>query len=260
MPGRCLRFGVVTALMPLVVALFGCSSATGSPAPPSASESPAGAPADPSVDRSVLLGYSVRHRPIVAVEIGDPDSPVRVLIVGCIHGNEPAGIAIATALARRAPPAEADVWIVPDLNPDGVAAGTRANADGVDLNRNFPQAWRPLGPPGSSEYAGPRPLSEPESRLIAALVTRLRPRLTIYYHQALDTVDDSEGPVAAERRYARLAGLPLRALTDYPGSAVGWQDALLGPTAFVVELPAGALSPASVRRHAAAIGAILPRG
>ncbi len=83
----------------------------------------------------MLLGYSVRHRPVTAVALGDPDSPRRVLVVGCIHGSEPAGIAIATALARGSPPAQADLWIVPDLNPDGVAAGTRQNARGVDLNR-----------------------------------------------------------------------------------------------------------------------------
>jgi len=207
----------------------------------------------------MLLGYSVQHRPIIAIEIGDPDSPADALIVGCIDGNEPAGIAIATTLADSPPPAGTNLWIIPDLNPDGVAAGTLGNSHGVRLNRNFPSQWQPLGPPGSANYAGPGPLSEPESRIAAALVRRLRPRLTIYYHQPLTVVDDSEGPRAIERRYARLTGLPRRPLTDYPGSAVSWQDALLGPTAFVVELPPGPLSPASVRRYTGAIDAVLPQ-
>jgi protein MpaA len=207
----------------------------------------------------MLLGYSVRHRPIVAIEIGDPDSPVDALIVGCIDGNEPAGIAIGTTLADSPPPTGTNLWIIPDLNPDGVAAGTLGNSHGVDLNRNFPYQWQPLGPPGSANYAGPGPLSEPESRIAAALVRPLRPRLTIYYHQPLTVVDDSEGPRAIERRYAQLTGLPRRPLTDYPGSAVGWQDALLGPTAFVVELPPRPLSPPSVHRYSAAIDAVLPR-
>jgi len=211
------------------------------------------------VRRSVLLGYSVQHRPIMAIEIGDPDSPVDALIVGCIDGNEPAGIAIATTLADSPPPTGTNLWIIPDLNPDGVAADTLGNSHGVDLNRNFPYQWQLLGPPGSPNYAGPGPLSEPESRIAAALVRRLRPRLTIYYHQPLTVVDDSEGPRVIERRYAQLTGLPRRPLTDYPGSAVGWQDALLGPTAFVVELPPRSLSPASVRRYTAAIDAVLPR-
>ena len=213
---------------------------------------------DPSVRRTVLLGYSVQHRPITAIEIGDPDSPARTLITGCIDGNEPAGIAIATTLGGGPPPAEADLWIIPDLNPDGVAAGTLGNSHGVALNRNVRYHWRPLGPPGSTFYAGPGPLSEPESRTAFALVRRLRPRLTIYYHQPLTVVDDSQGPRAIETRYAQLTSLPQRPLTDYPGSAVGWQDAILGPTAFVVELPPGRLPPASARRDAAAVDAVLP--
>jgi protein MpaA len=174
-------------------------------------------------------------------------------VVGCIHGNEPAGIAIAKAL-HRAPPPRLDIWVVDDLNPDGVAAKTRQNADRVDLNRNFPWRWRPLGPPGTQQYAGPRPLSEPESRLASALILRLRPRIAIWFHQPLGLVDESGGSPAVERRFARLSGLPLKRLTRYPGSAVGWQNHRLpGTTAFVVELPAGRVQPAAVRRYVRAV-------
>jgi hypothetical protein len=86
---------------------------------------------------------------------------------------------------------------------------------------------------------------------------RIRPVLAIWYHQALNVVDDSQGPRAAERRYASLAGMREAALIDYPGSAVGWEDATIGPAAFVVEFPAGPLSPAGVRRHVAAVDALL---
>jgi protein MpaA len=204
---------------------------------------------DALVRRRVVLGFSVAHRPIVAEEVGDPDSLRRALVVGCTHGNEPGGIAIARALARSTVPHEVDLWVVPDLNPDGVAGGTRANAHGVDLNRNFPGHWRPLGPRGSTDYAGPRPLSEPESRAMAALLTRLHPTLGLWYHQALNVVDDSQGPAALERRYATDTGMPLQRLTDYPGSAVGYEDQRFGPSAFVVELPGGRLSRTQVDRH-----------
>jgi protein MpaA len=214
---------------------------------------------DKQVRRTVLLGHSVDGRAITATEIGDPDSPAHTLIVGCVHGSEPAGIAITKALAAGPGPSEAALWMIADLNPDGVAAGTRDNAHGVDLNRNFPNRWKPLGPPGSLYYAGPRPLSEPESKLAAALVQLLRPRLTIYYHQHLDVVDDSQGPRSIERRYAHAAGLPLYSLTDYPGSAVGWQNHLLGATAFIVELPAKALSRQHVQAHVNALMTVLPR-
>lgn len=209
------------------------------------------------MQRRVLLGYSVRHRPITAFEIGDADSPARTLVVGCIHGNEPAGIAIADTLARSNVSVQADLWVIPDLNRDGAAAGSRGNAHGVDLNRNFPYGWRPLGQPGSIHYSGPHALSEPESSTAASLVRRLRPRLTIYYHQHLAVVDDSEGQFRSNGATSEPSDC-LRALTDYPGSAVGWQDHLLGPTAFVVELPAGSLPPTAVQKHVSALLSVLP--
>jgi murein tripeptide amidase MpaA len=49
-------------------------------------------------------------------------------LVGCIHGNESAGIGVARLVVNRRPPGEANVWVIPDLNPDGVIAGTRQNA------------------------------------------------------------------------------------------------------------------------------------
>jgi protein MpaA len=72
------------------------------------------------------LGRSWQGRPIDATEVGDP-AGIRVLVVGVIHGNETAGLPIVRALERLKPPG-IDLWIVPDLNPDGVAAGAPRRA------------------------------------------------------------------------------------------------------------------------------------
>ena len=209
---------------------------------------------DPAGRRSIVLGRSVDGRPITAIESGDFDAPHRALVVGCIHGNETAGIAVAGSLARAAPPQELDLWIIPNLNPDGAAAGTRGNADGVDLNRNFPWRWRPLG---GSFYSGRHPLSEPESRAAYRLITRLNPRLSIWFHQHLDLVDQSGGSITVERRFATLTGLRLARLTREPGSAVGWENHRdASATAFVVELPAGELSAVAVAGLAHAVVAV----
>jgi protein MpaA len=226
--------------------------------PPPNPPPPAG---DVAIRRSGVLGRSVSGRPIDVVRLGDPDSGRRILVVGCIHGNEPAGLAVARDLLRGPAPPELDLWIVPDLNPDGVAAGTRANGRGVDLNRNFPYRWRPLGPPGAAEYAGRRPLSEPESRLAWRLIRRIRPAVTIWFHQPLGLVDLSGGRPAVERRYARLSGLPTRRLARYPGSASGWQNHRLpATTAFVVELPPGRLPARRAHRLARAAVALRKSG
>jgi murein peptide amidase A len=205
----------------------------------------------------ITIGHSVDGRPIKAFVIGDPRRPRPVLVVGCIHGDETAGIAVARRLVGQPATASTAFWIVPDLNPDGVALDTRQNAHGVDLNRNFPFRWLPLHARGEAQYQGPRPLSEPESRAIYNLITRLSPRLSIWFHQPLGVTDLSGGDPRVERQFARLAGLPVRQLVRYPGSATSWEDhAFPAATAFVVELPPGHLSQAATRGYADAVRAL----
>jgi protein MpaA len=204
--------------------------------------------------RVVSIGRSVQGRPIVARITGDAEASRRVLVVGCVHGDEPAGIAITRSLRTATPPPGVTLWIVDTFNPDGRAAHTRQNAHGVDLNRNSPARWRPLK---GIFYSGSRPLSEPESKAIHRLVLRLRPAITIWYHQHATLVDDSGGDRAVERRYARMVRLPFRHFGDVPGSITGWQNATFrSATAFVVELPAGRLSRTAIARHANAVLAL----
>ena len=200
-----------------------------------------------------VIGRSVDGRGILAFQLGDPaGSPV--LVVGCTDGDEPAGIAIVNALRRLHVPTGVDLWLLPTINPDGLAARTRGNANGVDLNRNFPYAWQHLI--GGFD-SGPRPLSEPETRAVYRLLLRVKPRLSICFHQPLALVDDSQGSRSLERRFARLVGLPLSPLADYPGSITNWQNhRFTGSTAFVTELPAGGLRPAATLRYARAILAV----
>ena len=199
-------------------------------------------------------GHSAQGRPIPVVEVAGARARTPVLVVGSIHGDEPAGIAVAQALEHAKPPAGVALWIVPDLNPDGVAAGTRQNAHGVDLNRNFPTGWRRQTGVFAS---GPKPLSEPESLFAYRLILRVRPVVSIWFHQHENLVDTSSGDVALERRFAALAGLPVGNLPRYGGSAVTWENHRFpGTTPFVVELPTGKLSAARVQRTVHAILAL----
>jgi len=200
----------------------------------------------------VKLGRSTQGRQIEAVRVGDSAGSQRVLVVGCIHGDECAGTAVARILVRSSP--AVDLWVVPNLNPDGFAIGRRQNGRGVDLNRNFPSEWRPRGRPWDPEYPGPRPLSEPESRASAQLIRRLRPDFTIWFHQPQGLVRAWGPSVPAGRRYARLAGMRFRAIRWPAGTAPNWQNhRFREASAFVVELPAGSLSPAAEARQARAV-------
>ena len=215
------------------------------------------APAAEAPTQRERIGTSAAGRPIQAVRVGNPRARTRVLVVGAIHGNEQAGRAVTRRLRSLRPPRGVELWIVDDLNPDGAAAGTRQNARGVDLNRNFPYRWRAQGAPFDTEHSGAAPLSEPEARAAHELIERIRPRVTIWYHQALRIVVRSPGDLTLQRSYSERSGLPLEPLGFLPGTAVGWQNnAFPRDTAFVVELPAGRLpavrgAPARGRRPGA---------
>ena len=126
-----------------------------------------------------MLGRSAQGRQIVAVRVGSPAARRVVLIVGAIHGDERAGVAVTRRLRRARPPRGTALLLVDDMNPDGAAARTRQNGRGVDLNRNFPFRWRAMGRPFDETHSGRSPLSEPESRAAAALIARVRPRVTL---------------------------------------------------------------------------------
>lgn len=198
--------------------------------------------------RIVVIGRSSRGRAITAQVLGPNSAARKILLVGCIHGNECAGIAILSALAARRVHVGVQLWLVREMNPDGTAADTRQNAHGVDLNRNFPFRWEPISE--STYFAGPRPASEPETRAAMALIERIKPAVTIWYHQHEDLVDMSGGHRGVARRYAHIAGLRATCLPFLPGTATSWSNhALPGTSAFVVELPAGPVSPQALHRH-----------
>jgi protein MpaA len=201
---------------------------------------------------SLVIGHSAQGREIRAERVGAADAPVQVLVVGDVHGNEPAGEAIVRALRSVSLDGVA-FWLVRTANPDGRAAHTRQNAHGVDLNRNFPYRWA-RGARGTY-YPGPAAGSEPETKAIMRLVKRVRPTLGIYYHQHMGITVRARGVDASlQRLYARRTGLPLRSLPNYHGTAIGWQNHVVAAgTAFVVELKAGV---APVQTHVDAVLAL----
>jgi protein MpaA len=209
-------------------------------------------------ERVVTLGESVRGRKIEAVRVGDPSSPNKALVVGVIHGDEPAGLQITAALKDSFDGLTGvDLWIVDAFNPDGLAAHKRVNAHGVDLNRNFPGPRRGPAKPGSGFNPGPSAFSEPETREIRDLVAELQPRISIWYHQPWDAVlrDPCHGPNPVQRRYAGLAHMRTSCRgSDLHGTAIGWEKRTNpASTAMVVELPHGKLSAAAAMRQARAV-------
>jgi len=195
------------------------------------------------------IGWSAQHRPINLTVIGNPLAAKRALFVGAIHGNEKAGVPITNALRISKPPAGVAYFVISWPNPDGIAHNTRGNAQGVDLNRNFP-GWRPSA--RGTYYSGPYALSAPESKVMYAAIAKIKPTLYVTYHQHMNIIDFCGGNKAAEATYARQVGERFTSTTAYPGSIATWlHKAYPRMTVMTVELPSS-VSSYTVNRHVAA--------
>lgn len=194
------------------------------------------------VERKVI-GYSVQGRPIVAFRKGNPDARRKVVLLGQMHGDEPAGRATARYVRETLPvDSDVDLWVVPTMNPDGAALGSRRNARGVDLNRNWPTSgWVPG--PRDSYYPGPRPASEPETRAMKRFLAEVQPTFVASIHQPFGTVARTAKAPRYVRRLARHLGLGVRALPvrTAPGKVsptlTSWYNTSFEGASVTIELP-----------------------
>ena len=149
-------------------------------------------------------------------------------MIGAIHGNERAGIAIVRRLAHDAGSRHVRLWVVPEPQP-----GRRPRQHARQRPRRRPQPQLRLALAAAHRaraptfYAGPAPLSEPESRFARLLIARLRPDITIWFHQSETAVDISGGSTTIEARFARRVALPLRKPDPLPGQRDDLADASL---------------------------------
>jgi protein MpaA len=169
------------------------------------------------------------------------------LILGGFHGDEPKGVFVARRLIDLLQAeAGADTrgcWIiVPVVNPDGYERRRRRNANGVDLNRNFPtRNWTPTSR-RSRMYGGERPVSEPETRAVIKVVNRHRPSRIVTVH-SIDGhrhCNNYDGPGrAVARGMGRLNGYPVRTSIGYstPGSFGTWAGVERAIPTITLELP-----------------------
>lgn len=205
------------------------------------------------------IGTSVQGRPITAYHRGTAGGIV-VLVVGVIHGNENDGLAILDDLRTMPLPDGYDLWLLPAINPDGLANDVRGNGNQVDLNRNFPHDWTSIARPGEWQYSGSGPASEPETQAFMTFALRLHPALTLWYHQDAHTVGPSagrDGPL--RQRYAQLTGLDYVSVTGgkYTGVAATWVRKTMPDTmSFIIELGA-TLTAEQARVHADAVVEIM---
>jgi protein MpaA len=173
-----------------------------------------------SFRREVVIGHTVLGRPIDAVHFTPPDyvkSRPPALLFAAIHGDEPVTQLILERLADELverPPGR-DTWIVPCVNVDGILAGTRNNANDVDLNRNFAaQTWGQQRRPGYNP--GGAAEDQPETRAIVELIDRAKPQRIVAVHAAYRMVNWDGGGEQLAREMAERCGYPARPDIGYP--------------------------------------------
>jgi hypothetical protein len=190
--------------------------------------------------KKFIIGYSRNDNPIRAYLIGDRNARNRYLVMGQMHGDEPAGpLVVLNRLLKTDPIPNVAFWLIPTMNPDGRRRGTRTNARGVDLNRNFPsRTWVKQGK-GTRYWSGPRPASEPETRAIVRFFSRIKPQTIISIHQPLSSVDFSGGDKSVTRWLSRELRLPKASIQiSGGGTMTSWYNPKFPKqTAVTVELP-----------------------
>lgn len=196
--------------------------------------------------RTVTLGYSVKGTPIVMYVIGVEPRPL--LIFGGIHGDEPTSAELTRKLLEhvKGNPAvlqSRSVAIIPAANPDGMARGTRQNANKVDCNRNFPSRNWKKESPKSRYYSGSGPASEPETRALMKAVEMLRPRAVISVHSIIGKrfCNNYDGPAKSlAQAMARYNHYPVKSDIGHPtpGSFGTWAGTERGIPIVTLELPA----------------------
>lgn len=179
----------------------------------------------------VIYGQSVSGIPM---EIWMPSTGnIETLIMAGHHGDEAEGPVLISYALRSMNLNDLKCAVIVTANPDGLRCGTRANLNGVDLNRNWPASnWSPelirydKGPNNLDNLElspGSEPASEPETRALLELLADLNPKLVISIHSALGCIDDPHSTPSA-KWLAEKTGLPLVPDVGYPtlGSFGSW--------------------------------------
>jgi predicted deacylase len=222
-------------------------------------------PAPTEAIQVIRIGSSVQERPVEVTRVGNGDQ-VALVVIGGIHGDEVnTGALVRSLMAKYASAPELashqfTLYFLPTMNPDGWAAGTRSNANHIDLDRNWPtdewQADTARSDGVVLESGGVAPGSAPEVQAISRwLLDVVKPAVQevwlLSYRSAYIpdgrvrpgyTVYGTPGPQADQvaQRVAQLSGyayLPIWP-SEHPraGELIHWCD-LNGIWAVEVVLP-----------------------
>ena len=180
------------------------------------------------VDTSTI-GHSVQGRPIHAFHVGTYSKP-QIIITGAIHAREWITALLLVELVKIYRAAPYGIYFIPLCNPDGVRIALtseplwKANARGVDLNVNFDADWgggaQNVRTPGSENFIGFHPNSEPEVKALTDFTLQIQPQATIAYHSKGEVIYHGFEP--SGKRTLRKQLLRDARLADEVGKITGY--------------------------------------
>lgn len=197
-------------------------------------------------------GQSVQGRRIYFRDVSAVTPDLRVMVIGGIHGDEKSSASVVLHWIQHASetPSNAQWRFIPLANPDGLNAKPprRVNANGVDLNRNFPTPqwskeakfyWETRTRRDPRRWPGPKPLSEPESRFLHDELENFKPHLIVSIHAPYGLLD-YDGPSVPPPKLGRLF---LDQVGIFPGSLGNYAGVHKGVPVVTIELPNALLTP-----------------
>jgi protein MpaA len=197
-------------------------------------------------------GRSVKGRTIYTRDVQPGNARLRVLVIGGMHGDELSSSSVALHWIKlaQATPAQAHWRFVPAVNPDGLFGlpARRVNANGVDLNRNFPTPnwerdsvvyWEKRTRKDPRRWPGKTSLSEPETQFLYDEIQHFKPNLIVSIHAPYGVLD-FDGPIEPPQRLGRLH---LDQVGIFPGSLGNYGGVHKGMPVVTIELPSALLTP-----------------
>lgn len=150
--------------------------------------------------------------------IGSPDKN-QTLIIGVVHGDEPQGEYLISEYLKSTP--QTHHLFIPCLNPDGKQLKTRTNANGVDLNRNFPtknwsEGLKEGYTKGTQYYGGESPASEIETQFLIDTINKYTPKLIITLHTPYKIVNYDGPAEETAKLISRIINYPVEKSIGYP--------------------------------------------
>ena len=209
-----------------------------------------------------MQARSVKERTIWGRDVVGADAKLKVLVLGGIHGDEMSSSSLVFHWISLAAVEPADMpkpvhWrFIPALNPDGLFArpAKRVNANGVDLNRNFPTPnwerdarvyWESRTKRDPRRFPGTNPLSEPESRFLLEQINTFKPNLIVSIHAPYGVLD-FDGPSVPPSKLGRLY---LDQVGIYPGSLGNYAGIHKRVPVVTIELTSANRTPSEAEIH-----------